>query len=73
MTPISDLYYLNFPKDSWRLKTLVYGLFIWDILQTALYTSTVFASLASGWGNVAALEGLGLIWFDIPFMSGVGK
>ncbi|KAJ4496890.1 hypothetical protein C8R41DRAFT_825193 [Lentinula lateritia] len=67
------LYYLNFPKDSWRLKTLVYGLFIWDILQTALYTSTVFASLASGWGNVAALEGLGLIWFDIPFMSGVAS
>ncbi|KAF8827159.1 hypothetical protein HHX47_DHR5000600 [Lentinula edodes] len=73
MTPVSDLYYLNFPKDSWRLKTLVYGLFIWDILQTALYTSTVFASLASGWGDVAALEGLGLIWFDIPFMSGVAS
>ncbi|KAJ4479143.1 hypothetical protein J3R30DRAFT_3882170 [Lentinula aciculospora] len=67
------LYYLGFPKDSWRLKALVYGLFIWDILQTAMYTSTVFASLASGWGNVAALEGLGLIWFDIPFMSGVAS
>ncbi|KAJ3740980.1 hypothetical protein DFH05DRAFT_1507999 [Lentinula detonsa] len=67
------LYYLGFPKDNLRLKALVYGLFIWDILQTALYTSTVFASLASGWGNVEALEALGLIWFDIPFMSGVAS
>ncbi|KAJ3786295.1 hypothetical protein GGU11DRAFT_742567 [Lentinula aff. detonsa] len=67
------LYYLGFPKDNLRLKALVYGLFIWDILQTALYTSTVFASLASGWGNLEALEALGLIWFDIPFMSGVAS
>ncbi|KAJ3719472.1 hypothetical protein EV361DRAFT_261466 [Lentinula raphanica] len=67
------LYYLNFPKDSWKLKSLVYGLFIWDIMQTAMYTSTVFNSLASGWGNVVALEALGIIWFDIPFMSGVAS
>ncbi|KIK71048.1 hypothetical protein GYMLUDRAFT_254329 [Collybiopsis luxurians FD-317 M1] len=67
------LYHLGFRNDGWRLKSLVYGLCIWDTAQTFTLTSTVFDILASGWGNQAALERTGLIWLDIPIMSGVAS
>ncbi|THU89143.1 hypothetical protein K435DRAFT_296527 [Dendrothele bispora CBS 962.96] len=35
-------YHINFPNDSRLIKALVYGLFVPDILQTALVTADAF-------------------------------
>ncbi|KAJ4488078.1 hypothetical protein J3R30DRAFT_3433109 [Lentinula aciculospora] len=65
------LYYLNFPKDSRKLKTLVYGLYILDFAQTLLVTAFVFRMLGSGWGNLDTLESVGLSWIALPFFNAV--
>ncbi|KAF9063080.1 hypothetical protein BDP27DRAFT_1271147 [Rhodocollybia butyracea] len=67
------MYHVSFPNDRWPLKLLVYGLFIWDVLQTMLYTSSVFSWLGSNWGNATAMDKPGITWFTIPFMSGVAS
>lgn len=59
--------------DSRRLKCLVYGLYFWDVLQTAMYTSSMFVYLGSGWGDFALLESIQTTWFNVPLMSGVGQ
>ncbi|KAJ3710856.1 hypothetical protein C8R42DRAFT_690465 [Lentinula raphanica] len=63
------LYYLNFPKDDWKLKTLVYGLYVLDFAQTLLVTAFVFRMLGSGWGNLTILESVGLSWLALPFFN----
>ncbi|KAJ3811743.1 hypothetical protein EV368DRAFT_78317 [Lentinula lateritia] len=65
------LYYLNFPKDTVKLKTLVYGLYILDFAQTLLVTAFVFHMLGSGWGNVNILESVGLSWLALPFFNAI--
>ncbi|KAF5334589.1 hypothetical protein D9757_015052 [Collybiopsis confluens] len=65
------LYYLNFPKDNWKMKTLVYGLYVLDALQAFLVTDFIFTSLASGWGNLQTLESIGISWFALPFLNAI--
>ncbi|KAG9050492.1 hypothetical protein FS837_004986 [Tulasnella sp. UAMH 9824] len=49
------IYYLSFPKDSTLIKSLVYGLFFLDTIQTVMTTHNAWHFLSSGWGNVGVL------------------
>lgn len=68
-----DLYFINYPKDRWRNKCLVYGLFVFEAAQTALLTRDSFAILGSGWGDLSRLDYLGEMWLSGPFMNGISK
>ncbi|KAJ3509606.1 hypothetical protein NLJ89_g5130 [Agrocybe chaxingu] len=67
----SNLYYLSFPKDPTTSRVLVFGVFIFETVQTLLLTENAFSNFASGFGDLRALDRIGLIWFTIPIMSGI--
>jgi hypothetical protein len=66
-----DYYQLFFPKDTKWLKLLIYGLFLWDVAQTFIFTQSWFDPLAAKWGDKDALNKIGTSWFSVPFMSAV--
>ena len=66
------MYYLAFPDDPLQNKLLAYGVFVFESVQTILLTATAFHSFAAGFGNLVALDRIGLIWFTVPIMSGIG-
>ncbi|KAJ7088518.1 hypothetical protein B0H15DRAFT_292496 [Mycena belliarum] len=50
-------YWLNFPRDTMRIKSLVYSVFVLDLLQTGFGTHEVWWFSVEKWGNTAALQG----------------
>ncbi|KIK65193.1 hypothetical protein GYMLUDRAFT_160220, partial [Collybiopsis luxurians FD-317 M1] len=63
-------YHLHFPKDTTAMKAFVYGLFVWETIQTALCFHDAFYLLGGGWGDLEKLTDLATIWFNTPVMSG---
>jgi hypothetical protein len=64
------MYYLAFPNDRTSNKTLVYGVYLLDAVQTFLLTRTAFRTFASGFGNLAALDEVDIIWVS-DILSGL--
>ncbi|TFK36246.1 hypothetical protein BDQ12DRAFT_725284 [Crucibulum laeve] len=64
------LYHLCF-NDSWRIKTLVYGLYVLECLQTALSSADIFHWFAFGWGRLEILADPYVNPIDLPLMAGV--
>jgi len=62
-------YYLAFPKDLTQSKVLVYGVYLFEIAQTLMLTQTCFATFAKGFGDLNAINHIGVIWFAVPIMS----
>lgn len=73
MTLDLDIYYLSFPNDSRIIKSLVYGLFFVDCVQTALTTHNAWHFLSKGWGDIAVLSDPGWSWIAVPLLSGIGE
>ncbi|KDR77169.1 hypothetical protein GALMADRAFT_66734, partial [Galerina marginata CBS 339.88] len=65
------LYYLAFPKDPRHNKLLVYGIFLFESFQSILLVQIAFRAFAAGYGDMAALDSVGLIWFAVPIMGGI--
>ncbi|KAF8162608.1 hypothetical protein B0H34DRAFT_643560, partial [Crassisporium funariophilum] len=65
------MYYLAFPKDSVRSKSLVYGVYLLEILQTILISQVAFHAFGEGFGNLVALDEIGLTWLAVPVISGI--
>lgn len=65
------IYYLSFPNDSRLIKSLVYGLFFADCIQTALTTHNAWHFLSRGWGDLRVLSDPGWSWIAVPLFSGV--
>ncbi|KAI0039711.1 hypothetical protein FA95DRAFT_1577417 [Auriscalpium vulgare] len=63
-------YYLHFPLDNRRLKAFVYGLYVWETVQTCLITHDAFAIHGKGWGDLEKLQDAETLWFNSPIMSG---
>jgi len=56
-------YYENFPEDSWKLKSLVGGVWFADLLHLVLISQATYHYLVTNWGNVDAL-GVSVWTFD---------
>lgn len=69
--PLIDMYYLGFPNDKTGIKILVYTLFAFDTIQTALTTHNAWHFLGAGWGDVAVLNNPGWSWIAVPLFSGI--
>ncbi|KIJ26395.1 hypothetical protein M422DRAFT_272555 [Sphaerobolus stellatus SS14] len=48
-------YFENFPKDSWKLKLLVAGLWIVDLVHLIFITQATYIYFISDWGNIPSL------------------
>ncbi|KDR70736.1 hypothetical protein GALMADRAFT_254773 [Galerina marginata CBS 339.88] len=62
-------YYLAFPQDMRRTKVLVYGIYLFEMAQTIMLTQTGFATFATGFGDLNAINHIGVIWFAVPIMD----
>ncbi|PBK61307.1 hypothetical protein ARMSODRAFT_1008856 [Armillaria solidipes] len=65
------LYYLAFPMDRKFTKCLVYGIYIFEFVQTMIFTHDAFATFGYGFGDLEALTGMYFSWFTVPIMSAV--
>lgn len=43
-----------------------------ELAQTILYSKAGFQEFAAGFGNVLALEEIGLLWFAAPVLTAIG-
>lgn len=66
-----DLYYLHFLDDRLGTKCLVYGIVVWEWVQTALVTNTGFAIDVYNFGSISSLTSYHSAWFSIVIMSAV--
>ncbi|PBK60306.1 hypothetical protein ARMSODRAFT_966191 [Armillaria solidipes] len=64
------IYYISFPKDNLPYKTVVYLLWLTETVQTVSTLIDTFDTFCYNFGNVSELEGMHLIWFTIPILSG---
>ncbi|KAJ3479639.1 hypothetical protein NLI96_g8912 [Meripilus lineatus] len=62
------LYYISFPKDRRLPKSLVWITLLLETLQLILSTRDAWMNLASGWGNMQALDNVGWQWFSLPIL-----
>ncbi|CAE6438264.1 hypothetical protein ACGC1H_007007 [Rhizoctonia solani] len=65
------IYHISFPNDSRVIKSLVYGLFFVDCVQTALTTHNAWHFLSRGWGDLRVLSDPGWSWIAVPLLSGI--
>jgi hypothetical protein len=65
------IYYMSFPKDRTSIKTLVFGLYLLETVQTILVTHDLFHAYAIGFGNLSQLESAQLEWLSVPILSGI--
>ncbi|KAK0183640.1 hypothetical protein F5146DRAFT_1133436 [Armillaria mellea] len=65
------LYYLAFPKDRPFVKSLVYGIYIVELLQTILVAHDAFAVFGSGFGDLEALTEMHFNWLILPIMIAI--
>ena len=69
----SDIYYLAFPNDSVPRKILVYAVYIAEMVQSILLARTAYTEFASGFGNLEAINKIGLLLtFAVPILSSTG-
>ncbi|KAJ7206216.1 hypothetical protein C8J57DRAFT_357572 [Mycena rebaudengoi] len=64
-------YHVNFAGDTLRLKALVYGIIMLDILQTGMVTADAFHWFVYGFGNMNQLDSVFLNSWDVPFLDAV--
>ncbi|KAJ3482695.1 hypothetical protein NLI96_g6805 [Meripilus lineatus] len=62
------LYYVSFPKDRRLPKVLVWVTLLLETLQLVLSTRDAWMNLASGWGDMRALDNVGWQWFSLPIL-----
>lgn len=67
------IYIGGFPLDPIRNKLFVYTVFTLEVVQTIILTKSYFDVFGYGFGQPAAYDHIGDIWFSVPFLSGVGR
>ncbi|KAK0495045.1 hypothetical protein EDD18DRAFT_1332954 [Armillaria luteobubalina] len=65
------LYYLAFPKDRPCVKSLVYGIYIAELVQTILVAHDAFTVFAYGFGDWEALVEIHFNWLVVPIMTAI--
>ncbi|KAF8197767.1 hypothetical protein K438DRAFT_1759888 [Mycena galopus ATCC 62051] len=64
-------YHENFQHDGARVKLLVYGLFLLDVLQTVMVTADAFHWFVYGFGNLILADQTFLNSWDVPVLDSV--
>ena len=64
---------MAFPRDRTALKCFVFGVSIFEVVQTMLVASDAWNTLGRGWGQPAMLNRVHLSCVDVPFMSSISE
>ncbi|TFK39302.1 hypothetical protein BDQ12DRAFT_587558, partial [Crucibulum laeve] len=65
------IYYAAFPDDKTGTKSLVYGTYILETIQTVLVTHDAFHALVIGFGNLDCLTRTNFTWLTAGVMAGL--
>jgi len=65
------VYYLNFPDDKLWNKLLVYGTYIFEVVQTAMTGSVLYFWFASGYGDLIDLGQVQISPVETPIFCGI--
>jgi len=63
------IYHICFQKDSLALRLFVYGVLVFEIVQTGLVTEFAFDIYVYDYGNVASITAFHNTWFSSPIME----
>jgi len=66
------LYYLAFPNDWLYMKCLVYGIYILEVVPSALITQFVFWTLVTRLGDVQVFNRIET-WVSVPILNTIGE
>ncbi|PBK91113.1 hypothetical protein ARMGADRAFT_968819 [Armillaria gallica] len=65
------LYYLAFPNDRRFVKYLVYGIYVFEFVQTMLVTRRIFVTFGYGFGDMDALTRVDLYSLTVPILGAI--
>ncbi|KAK0226537.1 hypothetical protein IW262DRAFT_774089 [Armillaria fumosa] len=65
------LYYLAFPKDRPFVKSLIYGIYIVELVQAILVAHDAFAVFGYGFGDLEAPVETHFNWLVVPIMTAI--
>jgi len=65
------LYYVGLSNDPLYRKALVYGVYAAELVQTILFSKKGFQEFAAGFGDILALDDIGLLWFAAPVLTAI--
>ena len=51
-------------------KAIVYTIFILEVMQTGIVSHDIYASLASSFGDITAVDAIRTNWLSIPVSGG---
>lgn len=68
---LKDIYYIAFPKDHWRLKSVVSLSYALDVVQLIIATRDAYKCLATGWGDLNELDQVRLMWLSVPIFTAI--
>lgn len=71
LTQTSGVYFEIFCKDRLWAKCFVAWIWIMEVIQTVLIVIDAIRVFGNGWGDKQALDGVGLVWFSVPLMTGI--
>lgn len=66
-----DMYHQAKYKDNTFIRTIVYSMYLFEVLQTCLLTHDTFHQLAISFGSMEGLNKPYLIGFELPIQSGI--
>lgn len=67
-----DIYVQVFSKDNVTIKTMVYFVYILQVLKTVLFTEDAFRRFATGFGDWSVLVQVRTAWFSMCIIDGIG-
>ncbi|KJA19077.1 hypothetical protein HYPSUDRAFT_204820 [Hypholoma sublateritium FD-334 SS-4] len=65
------VYHINFPDDRLWNKALVYGCYIFEVVQTAMTAADLYFWFGTGYGNLARLGEVNISPADTPIFCGI--
>ncbi|KAG7090441.1 hypothetical protein E1B28_009559 [Marasmius oreades] len=70
LTVQTFVYYNAFPNDHAAFQTIVYSVYVAEILQTVMITWDAFQNFTFGFMQADSLNKMNLVWFDCCFIDG---
>ncbi|KAH9836490.1 uncharacterized protein C8Q71DRAFT_857726 [Rhodofomes roseus] len=71
LTNQTYMYHIYYPTDRLSLQCLVYGILIFEWVQTGLLTAASFDNYVYNYGDLDALVSVSNSWFSVPVMSAI--
>lgn len=68
---MTDMYSQSSDHDQWKLRALVYGLFLIETVQVILASYDSFHELALSWGIFSGLTNVYTTWLTLPVLTGI--